>query len=66
MTKKVKYIVGHFPHLEAYKINKLLNTEKFGYTKVGWFGVRSILSQLGLNSRKNRLKFSKHHFKDEE
>ena len=55
---KIKYIVAQSPHLGAYKINKILNTEKYGFTRVGWFGVRSILSQLGLNSRRSRKKFA--------
>ncbi len=55
---KIKYIVSKNPNLGAYKINKILNTEEFGYTKVGWFGVRSYLSELGLNSRHNRRTFA--------
>jgi anti-sigma B factor antagonist len=58
LEEKVKFIVANAPNLGAYKINKILNSDRFGYTKVGWFGVRSLLSQLGLNSRKNRKKFS--------
>jgi len=55
---KIKYIVAQDPQLGAYKINKLLNTEKFGFTRVGWFGVRSLLNQLGLSSRKSRKRFA--------
>ncbi|MFZ0390228.1 MAG: STAS domain-containing protein [Calditrichia bacterium] len=58
LDNKVKHIVAHNPYLGAYKINKMLNSEKYGYSRVGWFGVRSILSQLGLNSQKNRKKFA--------
>ncbi len=58
LEEKIKHIVADNPHLGAYKINKLLNTEAYGFTKVGWFGVRSILSQIGLNSQKNRKKFA--------
>lgn len=58
LTDKVKYIVANYPQYGAYKINKLLNSEQFGFTKVGWFGVRSLLSKLELNSRKNRNIFS--------
>lgn len=58
LENKVKHIVANHPNLGAYKINKLLNTEEYGYTRVGWFGVRSVLSQLGLNSRKTRKKFA--------
>ncbi|GAB4333476.1 MAG: hypothetical protein Kow0037_11680 [Calditrichia bacterium] len=58
LEEKIKYIVKQDPDLGAYKINKLLNTEKFGYTKVGWFTVRSLLGQLGLGSRKKRREFA--------
>ncbi|MEJ2636281.1 MAG: STAS domain-containing protein [Calditrichia bacterium] len=58
LEDKIKNIVAHEPQLGAYKINKILNTEKYGYTKVGWFGVRSVLNQLGLSSRKNRKNFA--------
>jgi anti-sigma B factor antagonist len=55
---KIKYIVGNDPNIGAFKINKKLNTLEFGFTKVGWFGVRSILNKLLLNSRKNRRHFA--------
>ena len=55
---KIKYIVTENPEYGAYKINKLLNTEKYAYTKVGWFGVRAILNQMGLSSRKSRKMFA--------
>ena len=55
---KIKHIISRDPNIGAYKINKILNTRRYGYTKVGWFGVRSILNSLGLNSRKNRKEFS--------
>ncbi len=55
---KIKDIVAKNPNLGAWKINKLLNTQQYGFTKVGWFGVRAILNKMGLNSRKNRRKFA--------
>jgi anti-sigma B factor antagonist len=55
---KIKYIVAKDPELGAYKINKRLNSPDFGFTKVGWFGVRSWLKKLNLNSRENRHKFA--------
>jgi anti-sigma B factor antagonist len=56
---KIKYIVAKNPDLGAYKINKILNSSNYGFAKVGWFGVRSILNSLGLNSRKNRKDFAR-------
>ncbi len=55
---KIKDIVAKNPNIGAWKINKLLNTQQYGFTKVGWFGVRAILNKMGLNSRKNRRKFA--------
>ncbi len=55
---KIKHIVAFNPNLGAYKINKLLNTQEYGFEKVGWFGVRSILNKMGLNNRKSRRKFA--------
>ena len=58
VENKIKYIVGNDPNIGAFKINKKLNSLEFGFTKVGWFGVRSILNKLLLNSRKNRRHFA--------
>lgn len=62
---KIKYIVAHHPNFGAFKINKKLNTLEFGFTKAGWFGVRSILNKLGLNSRTKRREFSEEYLKGE-
>lgn len=61
LEAKIKQIVAENPNYGAYKINKILNTERFAFSTVGWFGVRSILKQLGLNNRKNRKKFAQHY-----
>ncbi len=58
VENKIKYLVAQNPNMGAYKINKRLNSADFGFTKVGWFGVRSWLSKLGLNSRQNRRRFA--------
>ncbi len=58
VEEKIKHIVATNPELGAYKINKKLNSPDFGFTRVGWFGVRSWLSKLGLNSRKSRRQFA--------
>lgn len=55
---KIKFIVANNPELGAFKINKRLNSQDFGFTKVGWFGVRSWLNKLGLSSRKARRAFA--------
>lgn len=58
LEEKIKYIISRNPEIGAYKINKRLNSPDFGFARVGWFGVRSWLNRLGLNSRKARRKFA--------
>lgn len=58
LTEKIKLIVREHPHFGAYKIKRLLNTSKYGFTKVGWFEVRSLLVRMRLNSRSRRYDFS--------
>ncbi len=58
VEEKVKHIVRQNPEFGAYKINKRLNTPDYGFARIGWFGVRSLLSQLGLNSRGKRREFA--------
>jgi anti-sigma B factor antagonist len=65
VENKIKHIVAHNPNFGAYKINKKLNTLEFGFTKVGWFGVRSMLNKLGLNSRTRRREFTEKYFQAE-
>lgn len=65
VENKIKHIVAHNPNFGAYKINKKLNTLEFGFTRVGWFGVRSMLNKLGLNSRTRRREFTERYFQTE-
>ncbi len=58
IEEKIRYIVAENPDLGAYKINKRLNSPDFGFTRVGWFGVRSLLSKMSLNTRKKRRDFA--------
>ena len=55
---KIRYIVAKDPSIGAYRIHKRLNSPDFGFTRVSWFGVRSWLRKLGLNSRDKRHKFA--------
>jgi anti-sigma B factor antagonist len=55
---KIKLIIKENPSFGAFKIKKELNSSKFGYTKIGWFQVRSLLAQLNLNSRSRRYQFA--------
>ncbi len=58
LEEKIKIIVKENPNFGAYRIKKELNTPKFGYTKVGWFKVRSELARLNLNSKSRRFQFA--------
>ena len=58
VEEKVKHIIRQNPEFGAYKINKRLNTPDYGFARIGWFGVRSLLSQMGLNSRGKRREFA--------
>lgn len=58
LDDKIKLIVKENPSYGSYRIKKELNTPKFGYTKVGWFKVRSILAKLNLNSKSRRFQYA--------
>ncbi|RMG63884.1 MAG: anti-sigma factor antagonist [Calditrichaeota bacterium] len=54
IEEKIQYIVAREPKLGAFRIHRRLNSPEFGFTNVGWLGVRRYLKQLGLSSRKER------------
>lgn len=58
LEEKIKKIVQENPSFGAFKIKKELNTAKYGYTKIGWFKVRSELARLNLNSKSRRYQFA--------
>lgn len=58
VEQKIRYVVAKNPEMGAYKINKRLNSADFGFVRLGWFGVRSWLKRLGLNSRQKRRIFA--------
>lgn len=58
LADKIKHIVKENPEYGSFKIKRELNTARYGYTKLGWFSVRSELSKLKLNSRSNRYDFA--------
>ncbi len=55
---QLKLIVRENPFFGAFKIKKELNSARFGFTKIGWFQVRSELARLNLNSRSRRYEYS--------
>lgn len=58
VDEKIKYVVAKYPQFGAYKISRVLNSPDFGFTKVGWFGVRSWLKRMSLQTRQTRRAFA--------
>ena len=58
VEEKMKHIIVRNPGVGAYKISKILNTSKYGFTKVAWLQVRTILKAMGLKSKKSRRLFA--------
>ena len=58
IDEKIRLVVKENPFFGALKIKKELNTARFGYTKIGWFQVRSQLAKLNLNSRSRRYEYA--------
>lgn len=56
---KVKKIVAGNPEAGSGQIAKMLNSPAYGKVKVGWFGLRRILKNIGLDSKSKRIEFSK-------
>jgi len=58
LADKIRHIVKENPDFGALKIKKELNTARFGYTRIGWFAVRSKLFELKLNNRNKRYEYA--------
>lgn len=58
LQDKIKAIIKSNPSFGAFKIKKELNSSKYGYSKAGWFEVRSELAKMNLNTRTRRYKFA--------
>ena len=56
---RVRKIIAADPDAGTGQIAKLLNSPAFGNVKVGWFGLRRILKNIGLDSKKRREEYSK-------
>lgn len=54
----VKKIVNTMPHAGTGQIAKALRTPQYGNHKLGWFAMRKILKDLGLDSKSKRMTFS--------
>jgi len=58
LPDKIKHIVKENPEFGSLKIKRELNTARYGYTKMGWMGVRSELSKLKLSNKNSRYDFA--------
>jgi anti-sigma B factor antagonist len=54
----VKKIVKTMPHAGTGQIAKALRTPQYGNHKLGWFAMRRMLKDLGLDSKSKRMTFS--------
>ena len=57
LVEKIKRIVIENPFLGVNGIRRELNTEKYGFVRVGWFRMRSLLKKLNLESKEKRYRF---------
>jgi len=58
INDKIQMIIKTDPILGALKIKRVLNSATYGFTKLGWFEVRSKLGELNLNSKVKRFRFA--------
>jgi len=58
ISDKIRHLVKENPEFGSYKIKRELNSARYGYTKIGWFGVRSELAKLKLNNRSKRYEYA--------
>ena len=57
LTEKIKKLVLENPKLGAWSIKRLLYSPRFGYTKVGFYKLRSILKKLALDTKAKRYRY---------
>ena len=57
VIEKIKMIILEDPFVSARDICKHLNTEKYGYMKIGWFKMRTILKKQNLGTKEKRHRF---------
>ena len=54
LEEKIRQIIKTNPDISTGQLAKILNTPEYGNVRVGWFGLRKILKNMGLRSKKNR------------
>ena len=58
IADRVRHMVEEDPEFGSLKIKRELNSARYGYTKIGWFAVRSELAKLKLNNRSKRYQYA--------
>jgi anti-sigma B factor antagonist len=58
LQEKIKMIIRDNPSFGAFKIKSELYTARYGFSRVGWFAIRSELAKMNLNSRARRYEFA--------
>ncbi len=57
VTEKIKKIVVENPMLNIWSIKRILYSERFGFTKIGIFKLRSNLKKMGLDTKAKRYRY---------
>ncbi len=57
LVEKVKKAVIEIPVSGIREIQKKMNTERYGYIRIGWFRLRSILRSLNLETKEKRFRY---------
>jgi len=59
LESSLRKIIKTMPEAGTTQIARQLNTPEYGNYKVGWFGLRKTLKQLGLDSKRKRVAFAR-------
>jgi anti-sigma B factor antagonist len=54
----IRAAVAKYPNIGAWQLKKILKTEEYSFTNIGWFELRRRLKMLGLSSKDSRMKYS--------
>lgn len=57
LNEKIKRVVIDNPHMGAWGIRKALYSPRFGYAKIGYFKLRTILGKLDLETKEKRYRY---------
>jgi anti-sigma B factor antagonist len=57
LTEKVKKLVTENPLMGPWALKRQLYSPRFGYTRVGYFKLRSLMKRIGLDSKAKRYRF---------